>query len=93
MILMRKVSKWDLILNLSPRERFEYLASQIQENGEIDNDVTLRISAAWMICRLASDVLYEKKIPPKLKGKLYSVVVRPALLYGAKCWQVKNTHV
>lgn len=25
-------------------------------------------------------------MPPKLKGKIYTTVVRPALIYGAKCW-------
>ncbi|KAF3679765.1 Carbon catabolite repressor protein 4 -like protein 4 [Capsicum annuum] len=33
------------------------------------------------------------KVPPKLKGKFYRVVVRPALLYGAECWPVKNSHI
>ncbi|KAG5616252.1 hypothetical protein H5410_016076 [Solanum commersonii] len=39
------------------------------------------------------NLLCDKKIPPKLKGKFYRVVVRPALLYGAECWPVKNSHV
>ncbi|KAG5615983.1 hypothetical protein H5410_015807 [Solanum commersonii] len=43
--------------------------------------------------RLASGVLCDKKIPTKLKGKFYRVVVRPTLLYGAECWPVKNAHV
>jgi len=43
--------------------------------------------------RLASGVLCDKKILPKLKGKFYRVVVRPALLYGAECWPAKNSHV
>ncbi|KAM3205400.1 hypothetical protein P3L10_028810 [Capsicum annuum] len=42
--------------------------------------------------KLASGVLCDKKVPPKLKGKFYRVVVRPALLYGAECWPVKNSH-
>ena len=25
-------------------------------------------------------------MPPKLKGKIYTTVVRPALTYGSKCW-------
>lgn len=25
-------------------------------------------------------------MPPKLKGRVYTTVVRPALTYGAKCW-------
>lgn len=40
--------------------------------------------------RLASRVFWDKKIPPKLKGKFYRVVVRSTLLYEAKCWPVKN---
>ncbi|KAG5614520.1 hypothetical protein H5410_014344 [Solanum commersonii] len=47
----------------------------------------------WMKWRLASGVLCDKKIPSRLKGKFYRVVVRPALLYGAECWPVKNAHV
>ncbi|KAG5614626.1 hypothetical protein H5410_014450 [Solanum commersonii] len=43
--------------------------------------------------RRASEVLFDKKIPSRLKGKFYRVVVRPALLYGAECWPVKNAHV
>jgi len=28
-----------------------------------------------------------------LKGKVYRVVVRPALLYGLECWPIKKTQV
>ncbi|KAG5591071.1 hypothetical protein H5410_041585 [Solanum commersonii] len=75
------------------KESFKYLGAVIQGSGDIDDDVTHRIGAAWMKWRLASGVLCDKKIPPKLKGKFYRVVVRPALLYGAECWPVKNAHV
>ncbi|WMV39928.1 hypothetical protein MTR67_033313 [Solanum verrucosum] len=75
------------------KESFKYLGAVIHGSGDIDDDVTHRIGAAWMKWRLASGVLCDKKIPPKLKGKFYRVVVRPALLYGAECWPVKNAHV
>ncbi|KAG5613577.1 hypothetical protein H5410_024858 [Solanum commersonii] len=75
------------------RESFKYLGSVIQGSGDIDEDVTHRIGVAWMKWRLASGVLCDKKIPSRLKGKFYRVVVRPALLYGAECWPVKNAHV
>ncbi|KAG5621407.1 hypothetical protein H5410_006625 [Solanum commersonii] len=58
---------------------------------EIDNNVTYRVGATWMKWMLASDVLSDKKVPPKLKGKFYSMVVRPTLLYGAEYWLVKNS--
>ncbi|KAF3619609.1 putative thioredoxin Y1, chloroplastic-like [Capsicum annuum] len=75
------------------RDKFKYLGSVIQSNGEIDEDVSHRIGAGWMKWKLAAGVLCDKKVPPKLKGKFYRVVVRPALLYGAECWPVKSSHI
>lgn len=56
-------------------------------------NVTYRIGAGWMKWRLASGVLCNEKLPPKLKGKFYKVVVRPTLLYGMECWPVKKSHI
>ncbi|XP_070013250.1 uncharacterized protein [Nicotiana sylvestris] len=75
------------------RASFKYLGSIIQGNGEIDEDVSHRIRAVKMKWRLASSVLCDKNVPPRLKGKFYRVVARPTMLYGAKCWPVKNSHV
>ncbi|XP_075086512.1 uncharacterized protein LOC142169176 [Nicotiana tabacum] len=62
------------------RDSFKYLGSIIQGNGEIDEDVTHRIGAGWMRWRLASGVLCNKNVSPRLKGKLYRVVVRLTML-------------
>ncbi|KAF3663664.1 V-type proton ATPase subunit c''1 [Capsicum annuum] len=75
------------------RDNFKYRGSMIQGSGEIDQDVSKRIGAGWMKWRLASGVLCDKKVPLKLKGKFYRVTVRPAMLYGAECWPVKNSHI
>ncbi|PHT59458.1 Triose phosphate/phosphate translocator, chloroplastic [Capsicum baccatum] len=75
------------------RDSFKYLGSVIQGNGEIDEDVSHHIGAGWMKWKLAAGVLCDKKVPPKLKGKFYRVVVRPTILYGAECWPVKNSHI
>ncbi|KAF3653912.1 hypothetical protein FXO38_15424 [Capsicum annuum] len=61
------------------------LESKGQGNGDIDEDVSHRIGAGWMKWKLASGVLCDKKVPPKLKGKFYRVAVRPAMLYGVEC--------
>ncbi|KAG5620596.1 hypothetical protein H5410_005814 [Solanum commersonii] len=70
-------------------------AEKIEPNpliqGEIDKDVTHHIGAEWMKWRLASGVLSDKNVPPKLKCKFYGVVVRPAILYGVKCWPIKSS--
>ncbi|XP_070031589.1 uncharacterized protein [Nicotiana tomentosiformis] len=65
----------------------------VQGDGEINEDVTHHIGAGWMKWRLASGILCDKKMTPKLKGKFYRVVVKPAILYGTECWPVKFAHV
>ncbi|KAL5195414.1 Craniofacial development protein 2 [Glycine soja] len=72
--------------------RFKYLGSVIQDDGEIEGDVNHRIQAGWMKWRKASGVLCDAKVPIKLKGKFYRTAVRPAILYGTKCWAVKSQH-
>nr|XP_009775799.1 PREDICTED: uncharacterized protein LOC104225652 [Nicotiana sylvestris] len=75
------------------RESFKYLRLIIHGDGEIDGDVTHRIGVGWMKWILASGVLCDKNVPPKLKSKFYRAVVRPAMLYGAEFWPVKNPHI
>ena len=38
-----------------------------------------------------SGVLCDKRVPLGLKGKIYRMVVRPAVLYGSECWPLKKT--
>nr|XP_009622333.1 uncharacterized protein LOC104113756 [Nicotiana tomentosiformis] len=75
------------------KNSFKYLGSIIQGNKEIDEDVTHRIGAGWMSWRHASGVLCDKSMTPRLKGKFYRVVVRPAILYWAESWPVKKSHI
>ena len=37
-------------------------------------------------------VLCDKKIGLKMKGKVYKTVVRPAMIYGAETWVIKEIH-
>ena len=41
----------------------------------------------------ASRVLCDKKIPFRLKGRVYRMVVRLTLLYGTECWPLKKNWV
>ena len=43
--------------------------------------------------RQTSDVLCDKRIPQKLKGKFYRTAIRHDMLYGAECWPTKRRHV
>ena len=77
---------------VASRTKFKYLGSIIQNDGEIDGDVTHCIQAGWLKWRSATGVLCDKKFPIRLKGKFYRVAIRPALLYGIECWSVKKIH-
>ena len=53
-------------------------------------DVDGRIKVAWSRWRDLSGVIYDKKVPMKLKSKLYKTVVRPAMVYGSECWAMRK---
>ncbi|KAM1469694.1 hypothetical protein ACFXTO_040836 [Malus domestica] len=74
-------------------DRFCYLESILQKNGELDGDLNHRIQTGWMKWKSASDVLCDRRRPLKLKGKFYRTAIRPAMLYGTECWTVKYQHV
>ncbi|VFQ78699.1 unnamed protein product [Cuscuta campestris] len=49
-------------------DMFRYLGSVIQADGELDADVGHRVGVAWAKWRLASGVLCDPKISPRMKG-------------------------
>jgi len=61
--------------------KFKYLGLIIQQNGDIDVDISHRIRVGWQKWKSASGMLCDKRVPLGLKGKVYRRVVRPAVLY------------
>ncbi|GER38520.1 1-deoxy-D-xylulose 5-phosphate reductoisomerase [Striga asiatica] len=78
---------------VAKKETFRYLGSMIQNDGGIDGDVRHRIAVDWLKWRQASNVLCDKRVPQRLKGKFYRTAICPAMLYGAECWPTKRQHV
>ena len=70
--------------------KFKYLGVTISEEGGSEEAVRARVSAAWGKWRDLSGVISDKKMPRKLKIKLYMTVIRPVFLYGAECWTVRK---
>ncbi|KAM1018747.1 hypothetical protein ACFX2C_040336 [Malus domestica] len=104
---IRSTSGISSVANLSTMI-FEDHAACIEQlmNGYIKGDKTKnimlkffyshqkhRIQAGWMKWKSASDVLCDRRMPLKLKGKFYRTAIRPAMLYGTECWAVKHQHV
>ena len=73
-------------------DHFMYLGSVIDKDGTIDRDVDLRVRAAWSSWIKLTGVLYDRKIPLRLKAKVYESIIRPTLTYGSECWAMKVTN-
>ena len=65
---------------------FKYVGSSVEETRGMATEITRRVSAAWRNWKRCSGVLCDRRMPVKVKEKVYKPAVRPALLYGAVTW-------
>jgi hypothetical protein len=65
----------------------------LQKNGDINEDVIYKIKVGWLKWCQAFSVLWDPRVPLKIKGKFYRTTIRPAILYEAECWPTKRRHV
>ena len=75
---------------LKQTREFKYLGSVIAEEGGTEKAVRQRVKDGWQKWREVSGVTLDKKIPLKLRMKIYKSVVRPVLLYGAEAWSLRK---
>jgi hypothetical protein len=47
------------------------------------------MNAGWMKWRQVSGTICDRRMPLKLKGKIYKTIIRPVVLYGSECWATK----
>jgi hypothetical protein len=79
-------------VQLNKVTQFKYLGSCVNSDCSTLPDAKMRVSAAWMKWRQVTGVLCDKKIPLRLKSKIYRTVVRPVALYGTECWPTTKKH-
>ncbi|KAK6757160.1 hypothetical protein RB195_015154 [Necator americanus] len=84
-----QLQQYGLRLNTSKIECME--CGPRIEDGDIDQEGRARVNAAWMKWNMATGVLCDKKVPVRLKSKIYKTVVRPVALYGCECWPTTKT--
>ena len=72
---------------------FKYLGSTVQESGGCEREVKKRVQAGWNGWRRLSGVICDKRLPARVKGKVYSLVVRPAMVYGLETVAVTKKQV
>ena len=63
-------------------EEFKYLGSTVQSSGDCGREVKKRVQAGWCGWRRMTGVMCDRRISARVTGKIYSRVVRPAMLYG-----------
>ena len=74
-------------------KEFKYLGSTVQESGGCEREVKKRVQAGWNGWRRVSGVICDKRLPARVKGKVYSSVVRPAMVYGLETAAVTKKQV
>ena len=62
-------------------KEFKCLGSTVQESGSYEREVKRRVQAGWNGWRKVSGVICDRRLPARVKGKVYSTVVRPAMVY------------
>ena len=74
-------------------QKFKYLGSTVQESGSCEREVKKKVQAGWNGWRKVSGVIFDRRLPARVKGKAYSSVVRPAMVYGLETVAVTKKQV
>ena len=56
----------------------------VQKSDSCEREVKKRVQAGWNGWRKVSGLICDRRLPARVKGKVYSSVVRPAMVYGLK---------
>ena len=67
---------------LKEAKEFKYLGSTVQQSEGSDKEVVKRIQAGWAAWRRITGVMCDRRVPGKVKGRMFKTMVRPAMLYG-----------
>ena len=63
-------------------KKFKYLGPMVQESDNCERKIKRRVQAGWNEWRKVSRVICNRRLPARVKGKVSSSVVRPAMVYG-----------
>ena len=72
---------------------FKYLGSTVQESDGCEREVKKRVQAGWNEWRKVTGIICDRRLPARVKGKVYSSVVRPAMVYGLETVAVTKKQV
>ena len=92
------VSKWNAIRKCSyaicpAATGHRILGSTLQSDGGMSTEINKRTQCGWNNCREMSGILCDKRVPPRVKGKINKMIVQPAMLYGMETVPGTSSHV
>ena len=71
-------------------KEFKYLGSTVQESSSCERKIKRRVQAGWNGWGKVSGVIRDKRLPARVKGKVYSSVVRQAMVYGVETLRLQR---
>ena len=78
---------------VSKVKEFKYLESTVQESGDCEKEVKKRVQAGWNGWRKILRVICGRRLPARVKGKVYTLMVRPAMVYELETVAVTKKQV
>ena len=63
-----------------------YLGDMLSQEGGCEHAILKRIQTGWLKFRELSGLLIEKGMNLRSKGIIYTIYIRPAMLYGSETW-------
>ena len=74
-------------------KEFKYLGSTVQESGSCEREIKRRVQARWNEWKKVSGVICDRRLSARVKGKVYSSVVRTAMMYGLETVAITKKQV
>ena len=74
-------------------KKFKYLGTTVQESGTCEREIKRKVQAGWKPWRKVLGVICDRRLPGSVKGKVYSSVVRPAMVYELEMVAVTKKQV
>ena len=65
----------------------------MQESGSCEREIKKRVQAGWNGWRRISGVICDRRLPARVKEKVYRSVVRPEMVYGLETVAVTKKQV
>lgn len=81
------------LVDIERVDRFRYLGDTINSGGGCEIAVTRRCRSGWMKFNELSSVLCGRRFTMTMKGTIYKVCVRAAIVYGSETWSIKSKEV